>query len=676
MHWHSSIEDPTQVRELLSAIRQAEMLNFLSNKDVLFEHAGAALFELPSGQLSDYFVRIGNLQSRTGFFSAIFFWMVEHLKDVRHIMCDTWSVSTSAAVVADYLMIYNSAVVESRTRVTWSFSPSYIPSSPHKEKLIFDAIHAVQRVGGKTLFLSSFYSSGGLEIAIADQLAEYDARDSSILIAIYSVMDTSAYSELVLCSLGAFLESRGLRGKKAQPSTGIEVLSVSSTSYFPDYRTAMVTPFIVKDIKEHSSFWKRYCGKQLFAVHRDGSTSSDMRHGNSRHHAYHVNLEAFFADEEFLKSLILSVRDIAPFSNIFLDGSPASLVLHASLGVVAPKLIENAKLFTVSDWRAISERPDCLQALNENCARSIFLLPAVLTGQTIGDLKRHMRETSLHAMQNIHFLIGLLRPSDQLVMRNYLELGRNYSGTGELSVVESVILPNFGRRECPWCREQDTLDAALGRRDLDTISRELFEARRDMLQGALAGGLVGSEVFFSVLEGGRLPFYGGSLFVDAMIGQEEQKGELEGIEGLEKSRALMALVEDSHLSEADLCFVVANSIQNWRNRTVRSSVKRATVDAATVVSDDKFNEARLRAAIWRTLRPHELALAVRVSSGFEDLLGRVYDQADTIASHRCLGLEVSIAFGREMRLRFGGQHDARHWGSSGFLWMPEEVPEV
>lgn len=675
MHWQSSIEDPAQVCELLAAVRQTEMLNFLSNEDVLFEHAGAALFELPSGQLSDYFVRIGNLQSRAGFFSAIFFWMIEYLRDVRHIMCDTWSVSTSAAVVADYLMIYNGSAFESVPRVTWSFSPSYIPSSPVKEKLIFDAVHAAQVSGGKALFLSSFYSSGGLELAIADQLAEYDARDSSILIAIYSVLDTCQYSELMLCSLGAFLENKGLRGKKAEPSSGIEVLSVSSTSYFPDYRTAAATPFIGRDIKEHSNFWERYCGKQLFAVHRDGSTNSDMRHGHSRHHAYHVNLEAFFADGEFLKSLTSRIKGIASFSNLFLDGSPASLVLHASLGMVAPKLLENAKIFTVPDWREISERPDCLQALNQNGARSIFLLPAVLSGQTIGDLKRHLRETALDTMPNIHVLIGLLRPSDQVVMRNYLELGAKYSGTGELSVVESVILPNFGRRECPWCREQDTLDAALGRSDLDAVSRDIFEARRDRLQGSLVCGLVGNEVFFPVSEGSRLPFYGGSLFVDAMIGQEVQKGELESIDGLERSRALMALVDDSLLSEADLCCVVANSIQNWRNRTVRSSVRRATVDAATVVSDDKFNEARLRAAIWRSLRPHELALAVRVSTGFEDLVGRVYDQVDTIVSHRCLGLEASIAFGGEMRLRFGSQYDASHWGPSGFLWMPEEVPE-
>ncbi|MDO9640323.1 MAG: hypothetical protein Q7J44_17445 [Pseudotabrizicola sp.] len=672
--WQRTIGDCAQSKDALSAIRQAEFLDLLSSPDVLFEHAGAALFELPSGHLSDYFVRIGNLQSRSGFFSAIFFWMIEHLRGVKHIMCDTWSISTSAAVVADYLMIYEGSTSGSVPRISWSYSPSYIPTSPLKERQIFDAVHAAQKLGGKALFLSSFYSSGGLERAIVEQLAEYDARDSAVLIAIYSILNTCEYSELVLCSMDKLLESRGLRGKNAEASKEVEVISVSSTSYFPDYRVAKILPFVVQDIKEDADFWARYCGRELFALHRDGSTTSDTRHGIRRHHAYHVDLDRLFADPAYLKSLANRVQDVAPFRNVFVDGSAASLTMQESLRKVAPGLLEGSAVYTVPDWREISGRKDCLQALNLKGARSIFLLPAVLTGQTIGDLKRHLRETSLDAMPNIHVMIGLLRPSDPVVMKNYAVLGARYSGTGELTVVEKVALPNFGRKECAWCREHDTLDAALGRTDIDGVSRDLFEARRDLLQVALVNGLVGSEVFFDSSTDSRLPFYGGSLFIDAMIGKEQQRGELDDIEGLEKSRALMTLVESSLLSEADLCFVVANAIQNWRNRTVRANVGRATVDAATVVSDDKFNEARLRAAIWRSLRPYELTLAVRVSTGFEDLISRVFDPVDTIASHRRLGLEASLAFGRELRVRFGGLYDTAKWGSGGFFWLPVVDP--
>jgi len=672
--WQRVMGDLAQSREVLSAIREAEFLDFLSSPDVLFEHAGAALFELPSGHLSDYFVRIGNLQSRSGFFSAIFFWTIEHLWGVRHIMCDTWSISTSAAVVADYLMIYEGSGGESGKRVTWSFSPSYIPTSPLKDKLIFDAMHAAQKLGGRALFLSSFYSSGGLERAIVEQLAEYDARGSAVLIAIYSVLDTSEYSELVLCSMGGLLESRGLVGKKAGASKEVEVLAVSSTSYFPDYRVAKIVPFVVQDIRDDSDFWARYCGRQLFTLHRNGSTASDTRHDLIRHHAYHVDLDKLFADPAFLKSLASKTRDVAPFRNVFIDGSGASSILYESLRKVAPKLLEGSDLYVIPDWRQIAGRTDCLQAINQKGARSIFLLPAVLTGQTIGDLKRHLRETSLDAMPNMHVMIGLLRPSDPVVMKNYTVTGAKYAGTGELTVVERVTLPNFGRKECAWCCEHDSLDAVLSRADVDAVSRDLFEARRDYLQSALSNGLIGSEVFFDLPTGSRLPFYGGSLFIDAMIGNKEQRDQLDNIEGLEKSRALMALVEGSLLSEADLCFVVANAIQNWRNRTARASIGRATIDAATVVSDDKFNEARLRAAIWRSLRPHELMLAVRVSTGFEDLVSRVFDPVDAVASHRCLALEASLAFGRELRVRFGGLRDTARWGSGGFFWLPEVEP--
>ena len=136
--------------------------------------------------------------------------------------------------------------------------------------------------------------------------------------------------------------------------------------------------------------------------------------------------------------------------------------------------------------------------------------------------------------------------------------------------------------------------------------------------------------------------------------------------GLRSSLRLREIAENTSISEADLCLVVAVALQNWRLRVATKSVTRSALDDATLTNDDKYNEARLRAAIWRSLRPDERSLAVRNSSSFRSMCDRIF-LSEQEENHRCLRLEALLAFGPEIALHFGGSIEGWEWGSLKWL---------
>ena len=363
------------------------------------------------------------------------------------------------------------------------------------------------------------------------------------------------------------------------------------------------------------------------------------------------------------------MADYGEFTCIIRDTSDGAKALEDALKQAMPDLTTGAKCIEIDDWRVVNEQDSWVGVANAAGSRTLVLVPAVITGQGIGDIKEQLRHTVLErTMQNLHFLVGLLRPEDPATIKHYVTIGEGWVGPSKLTVCESLFLPNWGRDECPWCNEQNILDQTKDVEKIEEAIRKRIVDRHTCLEQSSKSGLFGKEVFFAVEPNQRLPFNRGSLFVEVLQPNEVQEEWLETAGGLEAARLMIDLVENSPVSEADLCLTVANAIQNWRLRNPRTSLQRLTIDAATVSNDDKFNEARLRAAIWRTLSRSERALSVRASKEFSILVSRIYSQNDD-TKRRCLELEGFLAFGPEISRHFDG--DIRNFEWSDFKWICE-----
>lgn len=290
-------------------IRQAELIDSLQLDGVFFAHSGDALFDLPSKQYSDYFVRIGNLQSRQRFLSSAFFWSIEHLRAVRHVFCDTWSISTTSAIISKFLNLYRRVYGEQAIQqsTSWSFSPGYLPNNKTAKKLLREARDLAASKGGSLLVISSFYSSGNLEKSIASTLRK-DKNESRVkMIAIYGAGETYDDTDLIMCRIDSFVQSKGLNGKRAERFPTTELLTVNPFTFFPDYRSPEVEKFKISDVRTFGDFFDSYKGSGVFSVHRNGQNfvfhSRDGGTYSSRHHTFHIDVTLLAQHPTFRSNL-------------------------------------------------------------------------------------------------------------------------------------------------------------------------------------------------------------------------------------------------------------------------------------------------------------------------------------------------------------------------------------
>lgn len=642
----------------LEKIRQAELIKYLDSEGVFLEHSGDALFDLPSNQFSDYFLRIGNLQSKRSFLAAVYFWSIEYLEEVRHIFCDTWSISTTCAILAEFLNLYRQPqILDTPERLTsWSFSPAYLPNSDIAKYLLLEAKDLANQKKGRLLVISSFYSSGKLEQAISQEILGSNEEEKPLLIAIYNSGKNFPNSILLMCDVEPLIAQKGLKGKSAERFPTTELLNVNALTFFPDYRVPEVNNFVLKDIDSSKNFFDTYKGEGIFSVHKDGQNfnyaSRDSWKFKSRHHAFHIDADKLFKDSSFREKLNNILDTFSePFDCVLLDESTTAESLLEAVKATRSDLFESAIIVKIADWRALNEKEEFLEIVNTAEKRTLILVPTVISGQSIGALRRQLRGLVVPERNSgLHFLIGLLRPDSMAEVKNYTQTVK-YFGESWSAVVEQIILPDWGKKECPWCREAIELDRVL-ERNRNEPNDEIFDQiadRLEILNQSKEAGLNNKDVFFSVDGQVPLPFNPGSLFQD--IGpREDDFGEAdEELSGNDLTKEFIRLTKETDVNEGDLCLIVASAMQNWRIRSISNSLRRPAIDATSILHPDKFNEARLRAALWRCLLPTEKTLAVRAdkTEDFNDLLIRVFGD-DYEEHHSCLKFELLLSFARDI----------------------------
>lgn len=658
----------------IQGIKFQELSSLVERKGVFFEHSKSALFRLPSGHISDFFFRVGNLQVSEDFARAVFFWSLPELKKVMHVICDTWSISTTAARISSFIFDYraNHEGPLAQQIVRWSYSSEYFPENIDKQYLIEKALHTIEkkRIDGELLFLSSYYSSGRLEDEISSCYENASSEIPFKMIAIYA--DDSFLEEkrksTVLCSLSPFFKDKSLEGKSVPYRSDLELLDVDGRVFFPDYRTIEFRKFVVPDTKD-KGFFETYKGLEAFSVHRDGKNSP--HHGViGRHHAFHVDVEKVFKSLAFRKKVNAALSEAIPCTHVISDGSEGAQALLEAITGFVDNPIKDAEIHHFPDWRKISENENLIQALNDSSNRLMVLIPTVVSGNTIGDIKKFVRQVCPDNLENLHFVIGLLRPDSKSKITDYYDYERektkeSYVAPSALSLIEKVLLPNWGKKRCPWCLEDERLANILDSGKLSGEEKKLFSRRLNELRHGSINGLSGAEIYFTRSVGEPLPFNKGSLFLEKEIAISNSSTEESGV-GFETVDHLISLAGNDEASCGDLCLAVANSMQNWRERAKLGSTKRLAIDAATISDDDRFNEAQLRAALWRCLKPSEARLAAMHGRSFENMRDRIFSNSEE-PHHDCLELEVMLAFGEIIKVSFSGDYSKFEWNSAKYL---------
>ncbi|MEL7444388.1 MAG: hypothetical protein AAGK02_01075 [Pseudomonadota bacterium] len=648
---HELTPSDNALREI-KLIKEHELFDIVMNSDALFEHSRSTLFGLPSGRLSDYFFRTGNLQISQQFTTAAFFWSLGRIKDVDHIVSDTWSISTTAARFADLLKKYSQ-----RDEVGWTYLSRYLPSS-------VEAIAEFRRTLGqlaeakpsgersaKLLFLCSFSSTGKLRDSVDALVAEFSELVVSEFISLFAA--DNEYQPL--CSINPVLKELGLSGSDhgvLEPN--IRIRDINAASYFPDYRSPEPERFLVGDAKD-KEFFERYSGQGIFSVFRTGASGSYFSDSGAdtkgRHHAFHVDAGNLIGSKPFAKRFGECMRGTtfgALDGILMVPSSNGNLLLDQ---FVATMSVGEPSIFRANSLGLEAPQQELVEFLKTGRGRTLYvLIPMSITGHSLQRFQVRLREI-VGGPENIccdvHLILAVLRPPeqrkvDEITRFFFREDGDGTKGSLHITVIESLVMPNWQESQCPWFRELRSISRTLKAESLPAEIDHIFRARRRVLRNSSTGGLKGTEVFFVPFELSGLIFNSGSRFLDRAKMAVRLGSQRDQVRGIFSKQNL------PDASEADLCCAVASSVQHWRERVRRTALNPVCIDASTISNNNGFNESKLRAALWRSLTPTELRYGARAGSDFVSMVGRIFQSQISDANFSKLELEALLAFGREV----------------------------
>lgn len=633
---------------LISEMKKSEMMRFISNSKVLYEHGQTAYFYTPSATFHDYFIRIGNTQSLPSFSQASFFWSLPHLEGVTQFFAENWSISTTAATFAKMQNAYRGCDVSE-----WTFAHSYFPFSPDDRALLAEELRKCAAKGGKFLLLNSFNSTGRLAENFRELNIASDA-EFSLMLSLFADCSTTIPDHEYLFDISGFIEKRGLSGEATLPiPTGVPIFGVDTSTYFPDYRRINVSKFRFGELSFDKSFFERYGGKSILSVNRRGRNTTSLHRsstpGSMRHHAFHIDAIEIFADAVFREKLNQVWKTRPAPTVLITNGTDASVALANAC--IDTSRAEGVSLLTCSDpaFRELPDTEGLAEVTSDGKQRVLICVPLVITGDTLSNVQIKLRELTKRlgpVSCNISIVVGVLRPESSNKLNQLKDMYLRNPDNPEASwvdpiVVESVLLPNWQEDRCPWQRERVFLRDLL--RD-DLIPEEeffRFSQRAEILASSVVGGMIGPDVFHT--EGSsQLRFNPKSLWLD----DDKTEGEVDFLGG--KSTA-------SGSSEADLCCAVAAALQCWREEAARKDWRFNVIDASTITNLNGFNEARLRAAIWRALTAEELKNTSRVEEGndLRELLEKIFRGPMADENYHPLKMEARIAFKQEIERSIG-----------------------
>lgn len=670
----ATVGDPAAA---LKRLRQIEFTNLIENDDVLFQHNRMAAFRLPSGQLSDFFLRVGNIQKSRLSVEKVCFWCLLGSSRVRHVMCESWTISTIAAELAQFLTAYWNAGGAQYT-VTSSYLEAYPQeaigdaSPKHSDRFgAHDSRHLrtiFQRKGsqqGSVLFLISASSTGRLLEEIETLSADLGLSNRVRPLVLYALGDPLPEDKR-LCDLKDWLEERELRNCIPPESAPDQEVLIDPSTYIPKYKVADVYPFSPTEHTDTDGFFERYGASGIFSVNRKGKTS---RRAPSRHYSYHIDVDKMMDHPAFQARLAKKLEELEAVTAIVVVDTERNQrfreLVERSIGTSSSG--SRVPVLSLDDLTSL-DKPKLAELAAAPKSRLLFIDALVVSGSNMGDLSQAIRKAAAMGkgpQAEFIYLAGLARSYSDAKRRwlKFFTKASDHAGyNGRLEAVEEVSLPLFHEVDCPWLRELRAHETALDEDSVEEPERAFIEKRIRSLREGRDTGIRGPNVFFRRYGSSKFTFWDGSLFLDRkkVVAANARYGR-------------ECSVDD--VDEADLVCAAAAAVHRWRTRAneespylnqldveeVTSAASGSKLDDEVTIGQTGFNETMLRGAIWRALLPNELSVR-RSGSDASALLGTIFSDHGKENDQWELGGEAALAFGTNVRrILSGDQIEAFDW---------------
>lgn len=643
MNWVAPPNEAT----LIDEVRSEELQRILSDSGALYEGNRHHIFRLPSGHTADFFLRTGNCLARPKSLLTFAFWALPHLKDRNLIVCDTWSISTLGFFLARLAERYSGREYDCQ------YFSKYLDEDIESFSEVTDLLEQIDDGQSAPLFLVSAISSGRSLRLYLDAYSDLFGDERPRVLGVFLVGgpvpdDLRVKADIeVLCSLHRELEARGLKGfvSDTELGEGQQIFVVDTKTYFPRYFEPREHKFKVAFASHSKPFFERYAGHEIFSVCRDGSSNTKMN--LRRHHAFHVDIGRLVATSEFKDKIVqlLDGLEKLPTHIVHLTKPADQGLAELIRDILRGK--QRVAISKTSSFRKIRDRKDIIKSLVDPDASVWFIDAMYISGQsTAQDFEQGLREgLSVSGLgryeASVSYFVGVLRPdlSAKVTSDNKTMIRLSCpTREGQIGVhaVETVLLPNWNERDCPWCAERRLHTLLLSRHARSGMSgqeRDYIERRIALLTENRRDGLR-AHLFFRRYPEHSFDFNVGGLWFDIAFVRAK---------GLQHS-------------EADVVLAIASALQYWRDDYGSLQPAHYLLDQQTCFGVNVYNETLLRAAIWRSLRRREVDTFLG-DKYVGELLSRVFDNGDREDSSDefVLGWEASMLLGRYLPRVLGSE---------------------
>lgn len=484
-----SLIPPEIASGFLQWLRSVELRAYVQHSSAVFPTRQNFVYRSPSGRYVNNFLRVGNVQMGRQPMDAIFFWLLPYLKDVGGILTETWSISSLALNAARLVERY-APNTHSPFRV--DMLSAYFDGSPDVAMQVGEPLTRVTNYRRATLVLFSTVMTGESVRRLREEIRRASPGDMAVnIVALYRLNEQVALPSL--CDLFGSEGDPDFNAANEAPA-GTTVIDIDRHTYFPLQIEETAIPISASAARPAYSFFNRYKGTDAICLHRD---SVDLNGQPYRHHGIFVDVLKLLETRAFTERLTAHLSKI-PHRPALIVAPPheagaqlsnfASAQMQQKFGAPIEPLIHQDLHPESSDIPK-----DIIRALGHN--EIILIIDDVsVTGQRLSRYQEHLRKLGFQGQ--LYYLIGVARPeSDAQWTRRERDLtfrvGVNREAWHKVFWVEKLILPDWTRYSCPWCKETDLLSRYFEARDAFAIAAPVLIERLRSLENSRVGhGLI------------------------------------------------------------------------------------------------------------------------------------------------------------------------------------------
>lgn len=426
------VHEPEQI---LEAVRFAELHGWLEQPGVVLPANDDFHYEGPNGCRYESFMRVGTAIQGMETLDAVSFWLQPHLQGSPVVVLDAWTINSVALNLSRYAH-HCGAPCEPAPDIECLGA---YDEDMDKLRLRLAAIQRRSQPGTPALLVSSVVSLGNLHRRLESLIAEV-GFDEVRSLALYGHAESEGSVFCRPAAVGRYWR------KDEECPLKTPTVPIAPSTYLPEVAIKPSRARIREpNARQASEFFDSYGGGDFLTVHRD---EPDRK----RHHMIHVDVERLMRQPRFSERLGEELEPLSP--DVILappHAAAAALAREAAqrLGVEPPILVDAGGLPRLDDddQRKLRDAGDIL-----------IVDDVVIDGSPLLGYRNFLRRcghVSEERLSNVHLLAGVARVPDYLTIVGIEDM---VDSRDRFHPVETLLLPDWGRLECPWCWELRRLE--------------------------------------------------------------------------------------------------------------------------------------------------------------------------------------------------------------------------